>query len=237
MNNFYVYGYSLDGEMLYIGKGRGARLFDHFTDCQYAKTYWSAKLRKLIRNGTLPICGIIEDNLTEAEAFDLEITLIAQYGQKRLNLGTLYNTSDGGTGSSGHTMSEQGKLKIKESMTGRHIGNKFALGLQHTEEAKNKIRQHHLGRIDSEETKKKKSAALAWQIERQISVARIWISDKWWGKICNITYKGDVKRQSASATHRLYRVELNGVTVLRTITDFKQGSCPKEFVQFKGAAT
>ena len=237
MNSFYVYGYSLYGEMLYIGKGKGDRLFNHFADCQYGKTYWSKKLRKLIRNKTIPICGIIENSLSEQQAFDLEISLIAKYGRKDLKSGCLYNTCKGGTGSSGHKMSIEGKLKIKQSMTGRHIGNQFALGLQHTEESKQKIREAMLGRTDSENTKKKKSEALAHQIENQLWLARLWVRDKWWGQKCSISYHGDVKRQSASATHRLYRVELNGISVLRTITDFKQGSCPKEFKQFEGAVS
>ena len=193
-------------------------------------------MRKLTRNRTLPICGIIEDNLTEQQAFDLEISLIAKYGRKDLKSGCLYNTCEGGTGSSGHKMSTEGKLKIKQSMTGRHIGNQFALGLQHTEESKQKIREAMLGRTDSENTKKKKSEAISHQIENQLWLARLWVRDKWWGQKCSISYHGDVKRQSASATHRLYRVELNGITVLRTITDFKQGSCPKEFKQFEGTS-
>lgn len=234
-NKFYVYGYSLNGEMLYVGKGTGKRMYDHFASCRCQKTYWAAKLRKLIRNNTLPICGIIEDNLTELEAFKLEIDLIEKYGRKDLGTGILYNGCSGGTGSSGHSMSEEGKAKISKSMKGRYPGNQFALGLQHTEESKEKIRKAMLGKIVSEETKQKKSEALAHQIENQLWLARLWVRDKWWGQKCSISYHGDVKRQSLSATHRLYRVELNGVTVLRTITDFKQGSCPKEFKQFEGA--
>lgn len=237
MNLFYVYGYSLNGVMLYIGKGIGDRMFNHFADCQHGKTYWTAKLRKLIRNKTLPVCGIIEDGLSEQAAFALEIATIARYGRRDLGTGSLYNTCEGGTGSSGHTMSAEGKLRVSLSMTGRHPGNKFALGMQHSQEAKDKIRAFHLGRADSEETKAKRSASLSWQVENQIEVAKILVSWTWWGKLCSITYEGDVKRQSASATHRLYKVTLNGVSVLRTITDFRQGSCPKEFLQFKECVT
>lgn len=231
MNKFYVYEYFNSDGVLYVGKGSKERMYDHFTDCFRSKTYWAKKLKKLILENNLPEIRVVQSGLTELEAFNLEIELISKYGRKDIGTGVLYNGCNGGTGSSGHTMSAEGRLKVSFSMKGRFVGNQFRKDIPHSEECKKRISESCKGRIESQETKDKKSKSLSWQIEKQITLAYELCKGKWWGKFVTITYSGETRRQSASSTHRLYNVTLLDVTVKRTITDFRQGSCPKEFLE------
>lgn len=235
MHKFYVYLYSLRGVSLYVGKGTGKRAYDHLSPfvVKTACTLWAKKVRKLLREGTPPTCEILKYFSSEAEALLYEKELILLYGRIDIKTGTLYNTAEGGKGSTGHRMSKEGKQRIRQSMKGRHPGNKFALGLLHTQESKDKIAEAIRGRKETELTKQRKSQALAHQIPELLEKAKLLVSHTWWGPRCEIRYSGKVKRQSKSATHRLYEVELDGVVVLRTITDFRQGSCPKEFAHLK----
>ena len=79
----------------------------------------------------------IEENLTEQEAFDLEIYYIQHYKEIGCEL---TNMTKGGEGSSDwfEHLSEEEKDKHRE------ISKSF-LGRKHTEETKEKIRQSHLG--------------------------------------------------------------------------------------------
>jgi len=88
---FYVYTYLReDGSPYYVGKGSGDRAYKK----------WNKKDIKPPKDQTRII--IVEDNLDEQSAFDLEIKLIAQYGRKDLGTGILHNKTNGGEGSSGH---------------------------------------------------------------------------------------------------------------------------------------
>lgn len=235
MNYFYVYMYTLNGVPLYVGKGQRSRAKQHLEPANVAKskTFWGKKLRKLLREGLKPSLEYVQLNMLEEEALKLEADLILKYGRKDLKTGILYNTCEGGFGSSGHKMSEEGKRSVSLHMKGKHKGNTFAKGLVHTQETKHKISKSQKGKIVKESTKKLQSEALNWQIEKQIKKAREYIKGLWWADLVSITYEGEVKRQSETSTHRLYNVKLNDIVVKRTITDFRQRSCPKEFKQVK----
>ena len=109
---------------------------------------------------------IIKDNLTEEQAQNLEILLIAQY--KSINKEFGYNVLHGGNlGTFGVEMSEETRKKMSESRTGE--GNSF-YGKKHTEESKEKMSfakkgkycgkdSWNYGRHASEETKRRKSEA------------------------------------------------------------------------------
>ena len=85
MNKYYVYEYLREnGSPYYIGKGSGFRA--------YCKRPYKPKDKSRIK--------IIKDNLTEEEAFNLEINLIKQYGRQDLGTGILKNKTDGGEGCS-----------------------------------------------------------------------------------------------------------------------------------------
>ena len=111
----------------YIGKGKGRRAF--------------AKGRHRSRPIDPSNIVIIADNLTEDEAFALEIKKISEYGRK-IDGGILNNISLGGEGVSGVTWDDERKAKrtvylkeyynspagekTKQSITERQAGKSFA---------------------------------------------------------------------------------------------------------------
>ena len=112
---FYVYAYLReDGTYYYIGKGKGARA--HLGN--HGKIHAPNDLSRIV---------VIEQNLTENDAFALEIKLINEYGRKDLSTGILRNLTNGGEGSSGakHGRPPQERIdKISQALTGRIISNK-----------------------------------------------------------------------------------------------------------------
>lgn len=103
MNKYYVYIYYVidTNEVFYVGKGTKNRAFtgkrNKFCEDMKSSHEWSVH--------------IIEDNMSESEAFDLEIKLIKEFKNK----GRLTNQTDGGDGISGYIMTEEVKNKISQS--------------------------------------------------------------------------------------------------------------------------
>lgn len=94
---------------------------------------------------------IVEDNLTQQQAWDREIELIAQYGREDLGTGPLKNLTDGGpTQKSGWSHSNQTKKTISIKNTGkiRTPEHKKNYSKPKTKEHAEKIRQANLGRAD-----------------------------------------------------------------------------------------
>ena len=91
VNKYYVYGiYDGNNICRYIGKGKGKRVKNHFTNSS------NRLLRECIdRNYTYKI---LFNELTEQEALLKEIDLIKQYGRLDKNNGTLFNETWGGDG-------------------------------------------------------------------------------------------------------------------------------------------
>jgi hypothetical protein len=121
MHIYYVYQYLREnGTPYYIGKGKEKRAWSK---------YHSVKLPKNPNN-----IQIIKENISEKEAHNFEMELIAKYGRKNNKTGILHNKTDGGEGVSGriYTVSEETKLKISKSTKGRE-------GKLHTIESKLKL--------------------------------------------------------------------------------------------------
>lgn len=147
MSTFYVYAYLReDRTPYYIGKGSGDRAYKK----------WSKKDIKPPKDLTRII--IIKNNLTEEQAFSLEIDLIKLHGRKDINTGTLRNRTNGGEGSSGHkTNGWKWKDESKEKRSG--TGNP-AFGKTTSAKQKEVASLTHKGKSPSKETLDKRSAAL-----------------------------------------------------------------------------
>jgi hypothetical protein len=88
------------GMPYYVGKGQGNRAYRK--GCPIDKS-----------NIVIVQCDMIED-----AAFELEIKLIAQYGRKDLGTGILINLTDGGDGTSGVKISEETRKLKSRNMSG-----------------------------------------------------------------------------------------------------------------------
>jgi hypothetical protein len=101
----------------------------------YDKTERS-KHWKNITNKTAYKIEIVFDDLTWEEACQKEIEFINLYGRLDLSTGSLCNFTNGGEGAFGRKVSEETRLKISKSVSGKNHG---MYGKTHTPEAINKI--------------------------------------------------------------------------------------------------
>jgi hypothetical protein len=140
MSSFYVYAYIRDknsdtatgGTPYYIGKGRGNRAH---------KDHGRVRLPKDKSNIVM-----IAENISEYDAFALEMFFIAWYGRKDLGTGILLNLTNGGEGQTGAKMTEETRRKMSKSQKGQI----------HSDKTKQKISTALKGIERSEEYKKKR---------------------------------------------------------------------------------
>lgn len=86
---YYVYLHLTltDSRVFYVGKGK---------DCRYRRTSGRNYLwRRIAREEGVQVL-VLQDNMQEADAYDLEIKLIAKYGKLINRTGQLANLADGG---------------------------------------------------------------------------------------------------------------------------------------------
>jgi len=160
-NEFYVYVYyKPNGTPFYVGKGKGKRYLSHLqeakkeitSDCNRLKI---STIRKILRSGQEPIIKVINVNLEENNAFELEEYLISTIGRIDLGTGPLTNLTKGGDGTSGHTHTEESKLKISNAL----------LGVPKPDSQKEKLRELLLSGnhpIFSEESRNKNKGENHW---------------------------------------------------------------------------
>lgn len=142
---FYVYAFlrpkdSANGPKYspyYIGKGQGGRAF-----CKH-------------RNGTKPpldhsLIVMVEEDLTEQEAFNLEKYCIALYGRIDSGAGILRNLTDGGDGPSGAKRSRETREKMSKARRKRTGKTAPNWGKRHSEETKRKIAEANRGSQNSQ---------------------------------------------------------------------------------------
>ncbi len=160
-------------EPIYVGKGNDERLRDHL----YLKTnnILNSKINKIRELGLYPIIEKYIDNISDDEAYKIEIELISKFGKIVDNTGTLCNYCDGGKGGRlGFKHSEETKKLFSEQRKGKsQTENQYEAncnrviseehkesirkklkGTKRSEESIEKTRLWHLGSKRSEETKK-----------------------------------------------------------------------------------
>ena len=143
---FYVYVKfrPWDGSPCYVGKGQGARAWEH-----EIRTI-NGHLRNIIKKagGSIPTV-IIRDGMTEEEAFSLEIVLIKAIGRRDKGLGPLVNFTDGGEGTS--AISEEIRLRKNANIS------KSNTGKRQSPETRAKLSFIQKGKVISLETRAKMS--------------------------------------------------------------------------------
>jgi hypothetical protein len=141
-NGFYVYIYLRstpsekypEGSPYYVGKGKKYRA-------------WSITGRYTHRPKEDKYIKIVESGMFEDDAFQLEMSLIRQYGRIDLGTGILRNLTDGGEGNS-HRSEEQIR-RMSEAQKARWADEELRPNLLRHVKTMNKGRKH------TEETKKK----------------------------------------------------------------------------------
>jgi hypothetical protein len=170
MNEYYVYAYLReDGTPYYIGKGKERRAWEqHRSNGKGVHT--PADYKRIV---------LLHEELTEVDAFDLEIKLIKQYGRQDLGTGILKNRTTGGEGSAntspetnwkkgsarrGKPTSDETRKKLSEANQTREYPN------THTKEVRQKL---------SEATKKSWDKRPRTMSEEQKEKIRIAHQERW----------------------------------------------------------
>lgn len=119
-------GISFLYEPIYVGKGKGNRLYDHLYQAKTNRNERNNlikfnKLRSILKSGQEPIIFKYIDNMNEDEAIDLEKKIIANIGRIDLGTGTLTNMTDGGGGTVGFRFTKEQKEYLSKLKKGKNI--------------------------------------------------------------------------------------------------------------------
>lgn len=204
MKNFYVY-LLLDPRKyykpFYVGKGKNTRCYDHLTESKSSNRHKFNTIKSIRKSGQEPVILFWEVNLSEPEAFRIEIELIKRFGRRDKKTGMLTNMTDGGEGSigriglSGPKNGMYGKTHTPEARENIRRANKerAILGLQtrHSEEHKQNLRNYNAGGIATSHP--------VYQIGENGHVIREWPSFKSAQKKLNL--KGNTTRVWKDGSH------------------------------------
>jgi hypothetical protein len=166
MNTAYVYTLTdpRNGMPFYVGKGHGKRCEFHLDEAKYYNNRKSKKLnkiRKLLSLGMKPIITKVEENVTDAQAIDLECLIIAEMRDIGI---PLTNMTDGGDGAKGYKHTEENKRLASERQKNRVMTeeHKQKMRKPKSEEGRANIAKARLTTTyrPSKETKRKTSEAL-----------------------------------------------------------------------------
>ena len=139
---YYVYAYFEPGheKPFYIGKGKDQRAYQHTCRCRITKlrTHFYNKLCKLLKRGVKPQIVLLQENMPEEEAFELEKWLIAFF-KRHCDGGCLCNHTLGGEGGSGYKRQATVTPQERENRRNAQLGKQF------TKSHRNNISESHKG--------------------------------------------------------------------------------------------
>ena len=93
----------------YIGKGKGTRAQWHLHENSHKycpNKFKQAVIAKIRQEGLQPSIEILVSDVSDEEASQEEIRLIARWGRRDKNIGILTNLTDGGEGVAGRTLGQ-----------------------------------------------------------------------------------------------------------------------------------
>lgn len=179
INRFYVYGLvdPRSNQLFYVGKGSYRRAWSHTSLVKKGKStnnrVKDSIIGKILKDGFEPEIKMFAKHLNETDALELEHQLILSYGNVYDKSGCLVNVCEGGKqvplnsgrtrwktgrtpwnkGKTGFTCSEETKAKMSSS----RLGQKYALGAKHSEEANRRRVESRSWYKPSDDTKRKMS--------------------------------------------------------------------------------
>lgn len=154
---YYVYAYFEPGheKPFYIGKGKDQRAYQHTCRCRITKlrTHFYNKLNNLLKKGVRPQIVLLQENMSEVSAFELEKWLITFF-KRRCDGGCLCNHTLGGDGGSGYKRQAPVTPQERERRRDAQLGKKF------TESHRNNISKSHRGVKRSLQSRQKQRETL-----------------------------------------------------------------------------
>lgn len=186
-SDFYIYViFRLDGSPCYVGKGCGRRITEH-----RRKRKTNPHLANIMARANNDLPSIkVRENLTEVEAYAIEVALIAAIGRGKK--GPLVNLTDGGDGRYGHSPSEQTREKLRAAHRDRSP--------EASRSRAEKISRFHKGKPKSPETRAKMSAAKANMTPEQRSAWIEKISAGHTGKTLSPEHRAKIKQWNRNLT-------------------------------------
>lgn len=185
---YYVYEWiRMDNkEPFYVGKGKGDRA------CEYKKNKHFNDTIKYCEKNDIEYCVVIlENNLTEQEAFEMECWYIDNY---MIEFGfKLTNKTWGGEGGNSFSLlskeeQELYRIKMSESLKGVNKGKK------HTEETKRRISLKKIGKKTGEENPMFGKSVTDFMTEEQIIEWKRKISESGKGRIQSAETKAKISQ-------------------------------------------
>lgn len=149
MNNYYVYQLRLihSETPFYIGKGKGKRCHCHFREWSLRHdSHKNRVIKKAMDDGVEILVEILHHELTETEALNKEVELIAFYGRHNFG-GCLTNATDGGEGRVRYIATDEARVRMSQARKGK----------KHSPETIAKIAQSRKGKTHDASAKKKMS--------------------------------------------------------------------------------
>ncbi len=198
MNTYYVYFHRnpITNEIFYVGKGTGNRII---TKSNRGKFY----LNYVKKYGN-PIVEIVEKDLTNKRAIELEKFYIKLYGRRDLNTGILVNCTDGGEGCCGLKHTDKTKKKISESKKGKPSHRKGKLN-PFSKKTLEKMSKSHIG-IKKGKYKERKDKGKTFSAE-----ARLRMSEGHKYPILQYNKNGDFIKEWKTTTYAEKILNINGI--------------------------